>query len=99
MKVAYDGGLIISQEQLKIDPEEDENRLKTAQVEALALTLSIVYPTAENIKILLQNAHKKSYCLAIQRVITNRETIRELIRKAVFENYSLSNKVSTIEKI
>ena len=98
MKVAYDDGLIISQDQLEIDPEEEETRLKTAHVEALALTLSIVYPTAENIKILLQNAHKQSYCLAIKRVIANRKTIRELIRKAVFENYSLSNKVPTIEK-
>lgn len=98
MKVAYDGGLIISQEQLKIDPEEEKRNLKTAHTEALALSLNIVFPTAENIKILLQNAHKQSYYLAIQSVITNRETIIELIRKAVFESYSLSNKVSTLEK-
>lgn len=98
MKVAYDGGLIISHKQLKLDPEEDKKRLKTAHIEALGLSLSIVYPTAENIKILLQNAHKRSYCLAIQVAIPNRGTILELIRKTVFESYSLSNKLSMIEK-
>lgn len=98
MKVAYDGGLIISHKQLKIDPEEDKKRLKTAHIEALGLSLSIVYPTAENIKILLQNAHKRSYCLAIQVAIPNRGTILELIRKTVFESYSLSSKLSMKEK-
>jgi len=53
MKVAYDDGLIITGEQLRIDLDEIRQSVENAYADAFALSLSIAYPTIENIKMLL----------------------------------------------
>jgi len=68
MKVAYDDGLIITQEQLRIDINETIHSVENAHVDAFALSLSIAYPTTENTEILVQIAHQEAYALAINAV-------------------------------
>ncbi len=94
MKVAYDDGLIISEEQLQIDLKELQKSLEEANAQAFNLSLSAAYPLPENIRFLLQKARDEAHNLALTANIPAPETISDLIRKAQAEALSLSRKVS-----
>ncbi len=94
LKVAYDDGVIITEEQLQIDLERIRRDIQNTFSETLALSLAIAYPTAETIETLVQVAHQQSYALAIIATIPTRETIEYLIQKAEAEMRSLSGKIS-----
>ncbi|MGD0159274.1 MAG: 50S ribosomal protein L10 [Candidatus Bathyarchaeia archaeon] len=93
MTYVYEDGLIITQEQLRIDPEETKHDIERAYADSLALSLSAAYPTEENIAILLQIAHRQAYTLSLNAAIPTKETIEDLIRKANAEMLSLSSKL------
>ena len=93
LKVAYDDGIIIGQDQLKIDLEETKMKIEKVYVESFALSLSIAFPTKENTQILIQLAHKDAYTLALNAAIPTKETIEDLIRKAYVEMLCLSSRV------
>ncbi|MEM3442458.1 MAG: 50S ribosomal protein L10, partial [Candidatus Bathyarchaeia archaeon] len=88
MRVIYDDGLIITQDQLQIDINKTKSDIGTAHTNALALSLNIAYPTMENIKILLQMAYQEAHALALNAAIPTKETIVDLIRKAHMEMLS-----------
>ncbi len=94
LKVAYDDGVIITEEQLQIDLERIRRDIQNTFSETLALSLALAYPTAETIETLVQVAHQQSYALAISATIPTRETIECLIQKAEAEMRSLSGKIS-----
>jgi len=94
MKVAYDDGSIITEEQLQINVDEIRQNVKNAHVNAFALSLSIAYPTTENLEILVQTAHQEAYTLAVNAAVSTKETIKDLIRKAQAEMLNLSRKIS-----
>jgi len=98
MKVAYDEGLIITEEQLRIDLEAFKRDLETAHKDAFLLSFNIAYPTAENIELLLLDAHKKAYNLSLNAGIPTKETIKDLLRKAYAEMLSLSNRLQMIDE-
>lgn len=95
MKAVFDEGLIISGDQLKLDIEETRKSLEQSLGEAFALSLSIVYPTPENIIMLLQTAQQKAFTLSLNAAVPTKETIADLLRKAHTEILSLN---SAIEK-
>jgi len=97
MKVAYDEGLIITEEQLRIDLDETRRSVENAHADAFALSLSIAYPTMESTSMLVRIAHQEAYALTINAAVPTRETIEDLIRKAHAEMLSLSNCVKTVE--
>jgi large subunit ribosomal protein L10 len=100
MKVAYDEGLVITEEQLRIDIDKTKQSIGDAHAEAFALSLSIAYPTSQNIQVLVQVSHREAYTLAINAAIPAKETIRDLIRKAHVEMLSLSSRLPTlVEKV
>jgi large subunit ribosomal protein L10 len=90
MKAVLDEDLIISQDLLKIDLEETRRSLEQSHGEAFALSLSIAYPTPENIAVLLQTAHQKAFALSLNAAVPTKETITHLIRKANTEMLSLN---------
>jgi large subunit ribosomal protein L10 len=92
MKVVLDEGLIITGDQLKVDVEETRKNLQQSSSEAFALTLTIAYPTNENINTLLQIAHKEAYALALNATVPTKETIEDIIRKAHTQMLSLNTK-------
>lgn len=98
MKVAYDDGLIITEEQLSIDLEAVRRDIETAHKEAFALSFNTAYPTAENIQLLLQDAHQKAYNLSLNATIATPETIKDLLLKAYAEMLSLSSRVRMIDE-
>jgi large subunit ribosomal protein L10 len=93
MKAILDEGLIISGDLLKIDVEETRNSVEQSNSEAFALSLSIAYPTPENMTMLLQTAHQKAFALSLNAAVPTKETIADLVRKAHTEMLSLNNAV------
>lgn len=89
MDVVYDDGLVIMQDQLKVDVDGTRQTIGAAQAEAFALSLSIAYPTSESTIALLQVAHRESCSLSIAAAIPTKETIEDLLRKAHAEMTSL----------
>ncbi len=98
MTVAFDEGLIIKQEQLKIDVDGTKHDIENAYANAFALSLGISYPTEDNMVALLQVAHKEAYALALAAAIPTKETIEDLIRKANAQMLSLSSRVPTLQE-
>jgi len=98
MKVAYDDGLIVTREQLRLDIDETKRDLEMAQANAFALSLGIAYPTSENTAMLLQIAYREAYALSTGAAIPTRETIADLLRRAHMEMLSLSSRVPTLEE-
>jgi len=95
MKVVLDEGLIISGDLLKIDVEETRKSIERSNSQAFALSLSIAYPTPENIIMLLQTAHQKAFALSLNAAVPTKDTMADLIRKAYTEMVSLNNAVET----
>ncbi len=98
MDFVYDEGLVITQEQLKIDVDKTKRTIQSAYADAFALSLGIAYPTNESMIALLQVAHREAYSLSINAIIPTKETIEDLIRKAHVEMLSLSSRLPTIEE-
>jgi large subunit ribosomal protein L10 len=98
MKVAYDDGLIITQEQLRMDINETKQSIEKAYADVFTLSLSIAYPTLENMEMLVKIAHKEAYTLALNAAMPFKETIADLIRKAHMEMSSLNSLVKTETK-
>ncbi len=92
MKVVLDENLIITGDQLKLDIEETRKNIQQSSSEAYALTLTIAYPTNENINTLLQIAHKEAYALSLNATIPTNETIEDIIRKAHTQMLNLKTK-------
>jgi len=97
LKVAYDDGLIITEEMLRIDVNETRKSIERSHANAFALSISIAYPTKDNIKLLVQVAHKQAHALALNATVPTKETIADLIRRAHTEMLSLSSRLSTLE--
>ena len=98
MNAMYDDGLIITQEQLKPDIDGTRQNVERAFADSFSLSLSIAYPTSDNMEALLQIAHREAYALAMTAEIPNRETIEDLIRKAHAEMLSLSSRLPSLEE-
>lgn len=98
MKVAYDEGLIITEEQLQIDAKETMESIGKAHADAFTLSISITYPTLQNIQTLIQVAHQEAYTLAINTATPTKETITDLIVKAHAEMLSLDTHLKKVIK-
>jgi large subunit ribosomal protein L10 len=91
MRAVLDEGLIIIGDQLKLNVEGTRKSFEQSHGEAFALSLSIAYPTSENIAVLLQTAHQKAFALSLNAAVPTKETIADLLRKAHTEMLSLNN--------
>ena len=98
MKVVYDEGLILTEEQLRVDLDEFRRSIEGAHAYAFNLSLKAAYPFPENIAFLLQTAHHEAYKLALNAGIPTRDTIADLIRKAHTEMLSLSSRLATVSE-
>jgi large subunit ribosomal protein L10 len=95
MRVVYDEGLLVMEEQLKIDVDGTRKSLQQSHGEAFALVLGIAYPASDTIASLLQLAHQKAVALSVGAAIPTKDTVADLIRKANSEMQILN---SVVEK-
>jgi large subunit ribosomal protein L10 len=93
MRAILDEGIIIDGKQLKIDVKGTRNSVEQSHGEAFALSLTIAYPTTENMTVLLQTAHQKAFALSLNAAVPTKETIADLVKKAHTEMLSLNNAV------
>jgi large subunit ribosomal protein L10 len=93
MKVVLDEGLIITGDLLKIDVEETRRSVEENNRAAFALSLTIAYPTPENMVMLLQTAQQNAMALSLNAAVPTKETIADLIRKAHMEMQGLNSAV------
>lgn len=93
MNAVLDEGLIISGDLLKVDVEATRKSIEQSANEAYSLSLTIAYPTTENIDALLQTAHQNAFILALNAAVPVKETIADLLRKAHTEMLSLNSAV------
>ncbi|MGA3191171.1 MAG: 50S ribosomal protein L10 [Candidatus Bathyarchaeia archaeon] len=94
LTVAFDDGLIVTEEQLRLDIDATKHDVESAYAESFALSLSISYPTKENMATLIQLAHREAYALSLGAAIPTKETIEDLLRKANAQMQSLNSKVT-----
>jgi len=97
LKVAYDEGLIITEDQLKLDLEEVQRNFGEAQALALNLSLNSAYPMPENIRLLLQIVGQESFALAMNASVPTSDTVAEFLKKANAEMLSLRSKLKDFE--
>jgi large subunit ribosomal protein L10 len=95
MRAVLDEGLMITGDQLKLDVEGTKTNLGQGFGEAFALSLSVAFPTPENMVALLQAAYQRAFALSLNAAVPTKETIGDLIRKANAEMTTLN---SAIEK-
>ena len=93
MTVVYDEGLLIKEQQLRIDVEGTRNLLAQNQSEAFALAMGIAFPVPETIKSLLSKANMQASQLALAAGVVTKDTVGDFIRKANAEMESLSKAV------
>ena len=91
MNAVLDEGLIIGGDLLKVDVEATRKSIEQNHQDAFALSLTIAYPTTENIDALLQTAHQEAFILALSAAVPVKGTIADLIRKAHTEMLSLNS--------
>ena len=94
LKVAYDDGLIITHDQLQVNVSTTRESVERAHADAFTLSISVSYPTPENIKVILQSAHQKAFVLSMNAAVPTKETIGDLVRKAYMEASGLNKKVT-----
>jgi len=98
LSFVFDDGLIVTQQDLKLDVDATKREVERAYADSFALSLSIGYPTKESIVALLQVAHREAYALSVNAAVPTRENIADLIRKAHMEMLSLSSRLPTLEE-
>ncbi len=98
LKTVYDEGLILIEEQLRLDLSEVRRSIEEAHAYSFNLSLKAAYPLPENIISLLQIVHNEAYRLAINAGILTRDTIADLLRKAHTEMLSLSARLATVKE-
>ena len=86
---AIENGTIFAKDTLNIDETQYINNIKLAYKNAFNLTFNIVYPTKENIKLLLRKAFLDSNALAESRTILTSESVKKELAKASLEAQSL----------
>jgi len=94
MKAAYDDGIIVTEEQMRLDLDLVRRDVAEAHAYALNLSLNTAYPLPENIALLLQISHHEALSLALNAGIFSHETIGDLIRRAHAEMLSLSTRLA-----
>ena len=82
LDTVYDNGIIITKDQLTLNLTETKQRIQQLSTDAFALSISITYPTPENMTTLLQLAHHRAHSLSLNAAIPTKETTLDLLAKA-----------------
>ncbi|MGB9134550.1 MAG: 50S ribosomal protein L10 [Candidatus Bathyarchaeia archaeon] len=93
LKAVYDDGVLLAEDQLRLDLDKTRSDVEEAYKAALYLSINSAYPMAENITILLRKAHQEAYSLSINEDIPTQETVPDILRKAYLHMSSLKSRL------
>jgi len=82
IKAFYDRGVIIPREELILDLDAYEERLKRAHADAFQVALEAAYPTPQTVPTLLALAAQNARKVALEAGYATPETVRDLIARA-----------------
>ncbi|MFX1565767.1 MAG: 50S ribosomal protein L10 [Promethearchaeota archaeon] len=82
LEVAYDNGVILSQDVFAISRSDVVDQLTTAAQEGLALALTMSYVSAETVPLLLQQAVQEARSLSLFAAIPTDETTNQILAQA-----------------
>ncbi len=83
LKAAYDRGLIIKEDQLRIDVDEYKNMIMEAHRNALAVGIEAAFPVPEVLELAVAKAYINALAVAVEAGIVTPETAKYVIAKAV----------------
>ncbi|MBS7246964.1 MAG: 50S ribosomal protein L10 [Candidatus Jordarchaeales archaeon] len=87
---AYDGGIVISEKNLKINVQETFEEFKRAHMEAFNLAVSAQITVPEAMPFILQKAHMEAFNLAINAAVPANEVLPHILRLAESRAISLA---------
>lgn len=93
LKAVYDGGSIVSGDELLLNVEEYHENLKKAYSGAYGLAINSSYVTPETVTPLLITARQKARGVALESGYLTTDTVKELIAKVSGQAKSLAVKV------
>ena len=82
LAAAYEEGIIVDKEVLNVDGSIYVDEIKRIAFDALRLTISIGYPTEENIKLLLAKANSEAEALTKIAGILTEDNVKDMLGKA-----------------
>lgn len=97
LKGAYDDGMVITDEHLRIDVKSTKRNIMEAQYHAFVLSLDAAYPLSENITFLLQRVNRGAYSLALEAGFFTSQTVTDLLKKGHVEMLSLNERLKKVE--
>jgi len=95
LSAAYDEGVVISEKDLKINPQEFSEEIKRAHVEAFNLAISAQITIPETMPSILQKAHVEAFNLAINAALPVIETLPHILRLAESRAMSLAMAIAS----
>jgi large subunit ribosomal protein L10 len=98
LRIVYDEGMILTEEDLKLDLDEVQRSFEEAHSNAFNLSLKAAYPLPENIIFLLRMGRQEAYSLALNAGVLTSDTVADLLRKAHMEMLSLSARLDEVEE-
>jgi len=98
LKAVYDDGMIITEEQLRLDIGEFKKTVEEAYRCAFYLSVNSAYTIPENIEFLLQKAHQDAYRLSVNENIPTKETIADILKKAHVHMLSLKARLDMVKE-
>jgi len=98
LKAVYDDGVLLAEDQLRLDLDQTQTDVREAYKAALYLSIDSAYPVTENIKLLLQKAHHAACRLSVNEDIPTKETIPDILRKAYTQMLGLRSRLGKVEE-
>jgi len=93
LKAVYDDGVVLSEDDLKINLEDYRRNIGEAYAQSLNLAINSAYPTAETIAPIIQKAMFEARNLALNAELFLPEVLPDLLMKAHLEALALEAKV------
>ncbi|RLG79663.1 MAG: 50S ribosomal protein L10 [Thermoprotei archaeon] len=92
-KIAYDHGVLVPGDRLKLDLEEYSELLAKAELEALFVGMEIVWPEPKIIEAVLAKAYREAKAIAVEAGFIAPDTIKDLMEAAIARAYVLALEV------
>jgi len=97
VKVAYDNGLVIPQDQLAINVDEYKAKIAEAYAASLNLAVNAAFPVKEALPFIIQKAVTQAENLALTANILIPSLVPKLLAKAFTQALALAQRVSSIK--
>ena len=98
LKVVYDDGVILTEDDLTLDIDAFKESIEQAHQFAFNLSLEAAIVLPDNVELLVKMAHQKAKSLALEVGILNKDTVEDLVRKANMQMQGLKEKLDKAEK-